>query len=136
MIAKEKSAAIACYLQMLSYTPSSSEQKTSYLMQYLVSNTNMESVSLQTEKIKKKDYRVYIYMTNVKGFFLFMCESCESKILCFVFLFTVSVLFISCSVKRCLAESCDLPCSCELCACVYACVWDVCRSVSLKQYEW
>ena len=68
-------------------TPSSSEQKkTSYLMQYLVSNTNMESVSSSKKKEKNINYRVYIYLTIVKGFFLFMCESCESKIPFFFFL--------------------------------------------------
>lgn len=73
-------------------------RKTSYLMQYLVSDTNMESVS-SSKKRKKKQEKinyVYIYLTNVKGFFLFMCESCESKILfIFFFWFTVNILFIS-----------------------------------------
>lgn len=64
----------------------------------LVSNTN--TVSLIFRKMEKKNinYRVYIYLTNVKGFFLFMCESCESKILFFSW-FTVDILFISRSVN-------------------------------------
>lgn len=47
--------------------------KTSYLMQYLVRNTNMESVSSLKRKCKKekKYYHVYIYLTNVKAFFPF-----------------------------------------------------------------
>ena len=56
-------------------------------MQYLISNTNMESVSSSKRQKNKKNisYRVYIYLTNVKGFFLFMCESCESKAFLFLF---------------------------------------------------
>lgn len=58
-------------------TPSSSEQKTSYLMQYLISNTNMESVS--SSKKKKINYRVYIYLTNVKGFFFSCVNPVKAK---------------------------------------------------------
>lgn len=70
-------------------SPALLNRKPSYLMQYLVSSdTNMESVIFgnNIKKIrKKKYYHVYIYLTNVKGFFLFMCASCESKILLFFF---------------------------------------------------
>lgn len=53
---------------------------------------------------------VYSYLTNVKGFFLFMCESCESKIPFFFsfFLFTVTRLFISQCVSGNFTELCDL----------------------------
>lgn len=91
---------------------------------------------LQEKKKKKKEkninYCVYIYLTNVKGFFLFMCESCESKIL-FSFWFTVDILFI-CHCLEWMLEPCDLPCLCELCVCGVRV--PVCWFVSLKQYEW
>lgn len=135
-IAKAKSAASVRYLQNAVLHPALLNRKTSYLMQYLVSNTNMESVSSSRKKKKKKEkninYRVYIYLTNVKGFFLFMCESCESKIL-FSFWFTVDILFI-CHCLEWMLEPCDLPCLCELCVCGVRV--PVCWFVSLKQYEW
>ena len=53
-------------------TPSSSEQKkTSYLMQYLVSNTNMESVSSSKKKRKKYQLSCIYLLDNCKGFLPF-----------------------------------------------------------------
>lgn len=71
-ITKEKSAVIGCLPPNAVLHPALLNRKTSYLMQYLVSNTNMESVSSSKNKKRKKNinYRVYIYLTNVKGFFL------------------------------------------------------------------
>lgn len=70
-------------------SPALLNRKPSYLMQYLVSSdTNTEFVifrnKIKCKKKPRKKNHVYIYLTNVKGFFLFMCASCESKILLFL----------------------------------------------------
>lgn len=71
-VAKEKSAAIVCYLQNAVLHPALLNRKTSYLMQYLVSNTNMESVSSSKKKKRKKYQLSCIYLLDkCKGFLPF-----------------------------------------------------------------
>lgn len=95
-------------------TLSSSEQKTKYLPHAVPyntsSNTNSQS-RLQKEKKKEKriSYCVNIYLTNVKGTFLFMCVFCEHKA------FFIYYILISLSVNEWWTGFCDFPCLCEMC---------------------
>lgn len=118
-----KSAVISCF-QMLSYTQLFwTEKPVTSCSTSLVTLTWSQS-HLQKKKTKQKNKKinscVYIYLTNVKGFFLFMWVLWMQNPL---FWFKVNV-FIYCSVNGRFTELCDLPCLCELCVreCVCVCV--------------
>ena len=81
-----KSAVISVFLQMLSYTQLFWTEKNLLPHAVPCSVTLTESVSSSKKKKKKEkmiNYCIYIYLINVKGLFLFMCESCESKFFLF-----------------------------------------------------
>lgn len=133
-----KSAVIGGNFQMLSYTQLLwTEKRVTSCSTSLVTLTWSHLQKRKKSKKKKNiSYRVYIYLTNVKGFFLFMCESCESL---FFNWFTVDMLFISFWVWMDVGLNRGTFPVYVKCACVWA--WEcacacVCRSVSLKQYEW
>lgn len=126
-----KSAVIGCLPPNAVLHPALLNRKTSYLMQYLVSNTNMESVSSSKKKGKKYQLSCIYLLDKCKGFLPCVNPVKEKS---FFFWFAVNILFISRSVNGRLTELCDLPCLCEESECV--CVWGVCWLVSLKQYEW
>lgn len=115
--------------------PALLNRKPSYLMQYLVSSdTNMESVIFGNKIIMKKKsrkkiyYHVYIYLTNVKGFFPFhVCILWKQNPTLFDFRTSWSFLVVF-WVSEWNDWTSGVPVSCES----YVSIKIVCAWISLK----
>lgn len=124
------------YLQMLSYTQLFWTEKTSYLMQYLVSNTNMESVSSSKKKRKKYQLSCIYLLDKCKGFLPFHVWILWKQNPFFFFFYlqstycSVLVVWMDAWLNRV-----TFPVYVKK-ESVPVCVQWVCRLVSLKQYEW